>query len=131
MAQRKSNSLCGPSGKADRRCIQHVDPGEEMAAQAKPGQFISVYTKDGSKLLPRPISICETNKETGMLRIVYRTVGQERKEFPVTRRAIRSISWDLSATDSRWRKQQRERLPSNRRRNRNSSHAGAGEAVTL
>ena len=52
-----------------------------MAAQAKPGQFISVYTKDGAKLLPRPISICETNKETGMLRIVYRTVGAGTEEF--------------------------------------------------
>ena len=40
----------------------------EAAKDAKPGQFISVYTKDGAKLLPRPISICETNKETGMLR---------------------------------------------------------------
>ena len=54
---------------------------EEIAVQAKPGQFISVYTKDGAKLLPRPISICETSKETGMLRIVYRTVGAGTEEF--------------------------------------------------
>ena len=27
----------------------------KAAAEAKPGQFISMYTNDGSKLLPRPI----------------------------------------------------------------------------
>ena len=34
-----------------------------LAAQARAGQFISVYTQDKSALLPRPISICETDKE--------------------------------------------------------------------
>ena len=46
-----------------------------MASEAKPGQFISVYSNDDSKLLPRPISICEIDKENGRLRIVYRVVG--------------------------------------------------------
>ena len=54
---------------------------EEIASQAKPGQFISVYTKDQSKLLPRPISLCEIDRENGRLRIVYRTVGAGTKEF--------------------------------------------------
>ena len=43
----------------------------ETAKEAKPGQFISVYSKDGSRLLPRPISICEADPEEGRLRIVY------------------------------------------------------------
>ena len=30
----------------------------QIAGQAKAGQFISVYTKDKSRLLPRPISLC-------------------------------------------------------------------------
>lgn len=50
-----------------------------IANMAKPGQFISVYSQDGSKLLPRPISICEI--ESGKLRIVYRIVGEGTKEF--------------------------------------------------
>ena len=50
-----------------------------IADMANPGQFISVYTKDGSKLLPRPISICEI--EAGKLRIVYRIAGEGTKEF--------------------------------------------------
>lgn len=49
----------------------------EAAAEAKPGQFISMYTNDGSKLLPRPISICEINKAEGSLRVVYRVTGKD------------------------------------------------------
>jgi dihydroorotate dehydrogenase electron transfer subunit len=48
----------------------------EMAKEAKPGQFISVYTNDRGKLLPRPISICGIDKENGTLRIVYRVTGE-------------------------------------------------------
>lgn len=54
---------------------------EAIASQAHAGQFISVYSNDGSKLLPRPISICEIDKEQGRLRIVYRTVGAGTKDF--------------------------------------------------
>jgi dihydroorotate dehydrogenase electron transfer subunit len=53
----------------------------QIAQEAKAGQFISVYTKDNSKLLPRPISLCEVDKEAGTLRIVYRVVGAGTKEF--------------------------------------------------
>ena len=48
----------------------------ETAAEARPGQFISMYTNDGSKLLPRPISICEIDREKGALRVVYRVTGE-------------------------------------------------------
>ena len=40
----------------------------EAAETAKPGQFISMYTNDGTKLLPRPISICEIDKENDIRR---------------------------------------------------------------
>ena len=53
----------------------------ELATDAVPGQFIAVYPKNESTLLPRPISICEVNKEEGMLRIVYRIAGKGTKEF--------------------------------------------------
>ena len=48
----------------------------EAAQMAVPGQFISMYTNDGTKLLPRPISICEIDKEAGALRVVYRVTGE-------------------------------------------------------
>ncbi|MDE7271884.1 MAG: dihydroorotate dehydrogenase electron transfer subunit [Lachnospiraceae bacterium] len=52
-----------------------------LAQQAKPGQFISVYTQDKSALLPRPISICETDVINDRLRIVYRVAGKGTAEF--------------------------------------------------
>lgn len=52
---------------------------EAVAGQARPGQFVSVYCKDGSRVLPRPISICETNGSA--LRLVYRVAGAGTEEF--------------------------------------------------
>lgn len=46
------------------------------AGEARPGQFAALYTPDGTKLLPRPISICETDPENGRLRFVYRVTGE-------------------------------------------------------
>ena len=59
----------------------------EAADTAVPGQFISVYTKDADKLLPRPISICEIDKKQHRLRIVYRVVGGGTKQFSACQRA--------------------------------------------
>ena len=50
---------------------------DRIAADAKPGQFVSLYTNDKSKILPRPISLCEIDKENGRLHLVYRVTGQE------------------------------------------------------
>ena len=52
-----------------------------LAAEAHPGQFIGVFPKNKSTILPRPISICEVNEEKTALRIVYRIAGQGTKEF--------------------------------------------------
>lgn len=57
-----------------------LDAGE-IAAEAVPGQFISLYSADSSRLLPRPISLCEINREAGCLRIVYRIAGAGTREF--------------------------------------------------
>ena len=54
---------------------------EEIAKDAKAGQFISVYSKDGTRLLPRPISICEIEEKRRALRIVYRLAGAGTREF--------------------------------------------------
>ena len=51
------------------------------AAKAVPGQFLSLYCKEGSRLLPRPISICEIAAQKRELRIVYRVVGEGTREF--------------------------------------------------
>ena len=49
---------------------------KEIAAAAKAGQFVSVYSNDASKLLPRPISLCGIDREAGTLRLVYRVTGE-------------------------------------------------------
>ncbi|WP_230399740.1 dihydroorotate dehydrogenase electron transfer subunit [Novisyntrophococcus fermenticellae] len=49
---------------------------KDMASEAQAGQFLSVYCNDGARLLPRPISLCEIDKEKGLLRIVYRVAGK-------------------------------------------------------
>ena len=54
---------------------------KEIADIAKPGQFVNLYSADKSRLLPRPISICEIDKASGTLRLVYRVVGDGTKEF--------------------------------------------------
>ena len=53
----------------------------DLAKDAVPGQFIAVYPKNESTLLPRPISICEVDKQKEQLRIVYRIAGKGTKEF--------------------------------------------------
>ena len=40
---------------------------EHIAEEARPGQFVSVYCHDESRLLPRPISICEIDKENNRI----------------------------------------------------------------
>ena len=47
-----------------------------ICENAKCGQFVNVYTKNSSKLLPRPISICEIDREKNALRLVYRVTGE-------------------------------------------------------
>lgn len=54
---------------------------EKIAQLAKAGQFVSIYCRDGSRLLPRPISICEIDREDGAIRLVYRVAGEGTEEF--------------------------------------------------
>lgn len=54
---------------------------DEVAGLAVPGQFVSLYCADGSRLLPRPISLCEIDREGQRIRLVYRVVGKGTKEF--------------------------------------------------
>ena len=49
---------------------------EEIASLAVPGQFISMYTGEKSRLLPRPISLCEIDSGKKRLRVVYRVTGK-------------------------------------------------------
>ena len=57
-----------------------LDVGE-LAQYCKPGQFINLYCNEGTRMLPRPISICEVAKLTKAIRIVYRVAGEGTREI--------------------------------------------------
>ena len=67
---------------------------DEIAKAAKPGQFISVYTKDKSKVLPRPISLCEVDKEQADCASYTAWWVPEPESSPHTRQEMISRSWD-------------------------------------
>lgn len=52
-----------------------------IAETAVPGQFVSLYCADSSRLLPRPISLCEIDRDNRRIRLVYRVVGKGTEEF--------------------------------------------------
>lgn len=54
---------------------------DRIAENAVPGQFVSLYCGDRSRMLPRPISICETDPEQGIVRLVFRIAGKGTLEF--------------------------------------------------
>ena len=96
----------------------------EIASQAAAGQFVSVYSKDGSRLLPRPISLCGIDKEAGQLRLVYRVGGQAQKSFS----ALKAGGYGrYPGASGKWLfSSGREKSLPDRRRYRYSSYAAAG-----
>ena len=58
---------------------------EQIASSARPGQFVSVYCAQNSRLLPRPISICDADPAAGQIRLVYRVAGKGTEEFSALR----------------------------------------------
>lgn len=53
----------------------------EIVAETKPGQFVNMYCRHQGRLLPRPISVCEIDKESGRLHLVYAILGAGTAEF--------------------------------------------------
>lgn len=53
----------------------------ELAEEAHAGQFLGIYLTDGAHLLPRPISICQVDRQKGAIRLVYRIAGAGTAEF--------------------------------------------------
>ncbi len=53
----------------------------ELAEDVRAGAFVALYPENQSTLLPRPISICEVDREKKRLRLVYRVAGKGTAEF--------------------------------------------------
>ena len=56
-----------------------------IAESATAGQFVNLYCNDGSRLLPRPISICEIDRKAGNIVFVYAVIGKGTEEFSNTK----------------------------------------------
>ncbi|MEG1972813.1 MAG: dihydroorotate dehydrogenase electron transfer subunit, partial [Oscillospiraceae bacterium] len=52
---------------------------KDAFATATAGRFVNLYTGDASMLLPRPISICDSEKDT--VTLIYRVSGKGTKLF--------------------------------------------------
>ena len=52
-----------------------IKPECDMS-DARPGQFAHIYIPKGEHILARPISICEFDKENGLVRMLYQVAGQ-------------------------------------------------------
>jgi dihydroorotate dehydrogenase electron transfer subunit len=50
----------------------------KIAELARPDNLYPYTCNDGSRLLPRPISICEIDRDMGIIRLVYRIAVRER-----------------------------------------------------
>lgn len=81
MAQKKKESAFVVGQKSLAPGIFDLTLRTGLAQSARCGQFVAVYPKDKSTLLPRPISICKVDKEEGTLRLVYRVAGKGTAEF--------------------------------------------------
>ncbi|MBO5292110.1 MAG: dihydroorotate dehydrogenase electron transfer subunit [Lachnospiraceae bacterium] len=81
MAQKKKVTAVVYSQKELAPDIYDMWLETELAETARAGAFIALYPKDKSTLLPRPISICEIDRENRRLRIVYRIAGKGTREF--------------------------------------------------
>ena len=80
----------------------------DLHSEVKPGQFVGLYPANASTLLPRPISICETDHAGGAIRLVYRVVGKGTDEFSKMKATdkvdvlgILGNGYDLSTADNR------------------------------
>ncbi len=56
-----------------------------ISTMAVPGQFVNIYVANRAKILPRPISICEIDRERGRISLVYRVGGEDTGTLEISR----------------------------------------------
>ena len=81
MAQKKKTTVTVVSQKQIAAQIYDLWVETELAEEARAGQFVAVYPQNAATLLPRPISICEVDRDRSRLRLVYRVAGKGTAEF--------------------------------------------------
>ena len=79
MSYRKKETTIVVSSKSISDGIYDLRVKTDAAKECLPGQFVGIFPPSDSHLLMRPISICEADREEGILRMVYRTAGEGTK----------------------------------------------------
>ncbi len=81
MAQKRKTTVTVVSQKQIAAQIHDLWLETELAEDARAGQFVAVYPHNAATLLPRPISICEVDRDRSRMRLVYRIAGKGTAEF--------------------------------------------------
>lgn len=69
MAQKKKTTVAVVSQKQIAAQIYDLWVETELAKEARAGQFVAVYPQNAATLLPRPISICEVDRDLSLIHI--------------------------------------------------------------
>ncbi len=85
MAQKKKIKTTVVSQKKIAPQIYDLWLETELAKDTHAGQFVAVYPHSAATLLPRPISICEVDRDRSRIRLVYRVAGKGTAEFSTCR----------------------------------------------
>ena len=85
MARKKKITVTVVSQKQIAEQIYDLWLETELAQEAHAGQFVAVYPHNAATLLPRPISICEVDRDRSRMRLVYRIAGKGTAEFSACR----------------------------------------------
>lgn len=85
MAQKKKVTVTVVSQKQIAAQVYDLWLETELTEDAHAGQFVAVYPHSAATLLPRPISICEVDRDRGRMRLVYRVAGKGTAEFSACR----------------------------------------------
>lgn len=109
MAQKKKTKAMVVSQEKLADGIYDLRLETELAQDAACGQFVGVYPKDKSTLLPRPISICEIDKEKISFVWFIAWQARERQNFRILRQATVCICLAFWEMVSRWTRQSRAR----------------------
>lgn len=81
MAQKRKTTVTVVSQKQIAAQIYDLWLETELVEDARAGQFVAVYPHNAATLLPRPISICEVDRDRRRMRLVYRIAGKGTAEF--------------------------------------------------
>lgn len=85
MTQKKKATVTVVSQKQIAAQVYDLWLETELTEDAYAGQFVAVYPHNAATLLPRPISICEVDRDRGRMRLVYRIAGKGTAEFSACR----------------------------------------------